>query len=256
MTAVAEVATLAWGYTLDDVNRLARQAASATRSRGGTAFGQDRYEEAWCGIVEKLYEATEHPERRDLFVAGYEAVSAQWTQHMQSHQARWVNGEPITGPNFEKYWRPITSASDDDFTDRVAERLALPQLLSLLTDLEYEALMAKSVHDKPEDAARALGIDRTTLYRRVKSAREKILTAWYAPETPHEHKVGETCGSGHSRAEHGIQYVRKDGSLTWHCRICKRNNKRRRAAKGDREAMRAQWRKEWREGQERQARQS
>ena len=229
MGDVAEIATVAWGYTMADIERLARRVANGSKSFGvGAICSNDRREEAWCGIVERLYSATEYPAPAVLLEAGREAVSKQLSARDQSHGLR-SDGEGGHGPGFMKYWRTVSSSSDD-FTDGLAERLALPQVLALLTDVEYEAIMARAAHATLEQGAAALGIPTRTLRKRLDRARTKVTAAWLAPETPRAKPTrgADVCKYGHSRAEHGY----RTSADAWVCRICARNKHRRLRARG------------------------
>lgn len=230
MTAVAETATLVHGYTMADVDRAAAKAAASNSSRSPLPW-EDRYEAAWMGIVEALYSATAHVDFPALVLVGLKAVSDESHAYRQAHgMAGASKRDGVPSVSFSKYWS--TRGSDRDFTDDIAERLAIPAVLSLLTADEYQAIAALAAHGTQERAARALGMHPLKLHARVKSARHRIIQAWLAPETPRDTSIrsrdSDTCRYGHSRAEHS--FVRpNDGGIR--CRICERNRDRRRAAR-------------------------
>lgn len=227
MSIVAETVTVAWDYTMADVDRMARKIAKFTYYVNSFVPYDDRVEDAWYGIVECLYAAgTEAPSTGELIEAGARAVRAQSDQRVQSHgiagRPGYGTAERIAG--FDKYWRRVASV-EEDFTDRIAERLALPQMLALLEDDEYEVLMAKATLGSERAAMTSLGMTRSTFQRRLASARSKMIAAWVSPETPRKRVMpgDDRCAAGHLKETHGFQL---DG-YGWRCRICLRNDQRR-----------------------------
>lgn len=229
-TSVGEIATLAWGYTMADVDRLARRCASGTMSFGASMIPVvDRREDAWFGIVERLYSCMEHPAVPELLEAGRNAISRSLGAHEHHHGLKWTDAGYAPARNFTKYWNAAAGTHDDDFTDRVAERLALPQVLFLLTPREYEVLSVKAAAPDDATAIEVLGISRKNFYLHLRNARAKILEAWLAPETPLKKiaQGGDKCQSGHLYAEHGYFTTNKAGKEIRQCRICKRLTNRR-----------------------------
>lgn len=227
MSIVAETATLAHGFTMAEIEKLTFRAFHLS-SRFFIPDASERWEAAWFGIVEHLYSSEERPWPHELLEAGAAAAQAAARERGRHHGLR---GEDRIGVNFEKYWVSVAGRRDD-FTDKVAERLALPQVLGVLTDLEYEAISSLAMCDSLTEASAALGVEYKTLYRRVSMARKKIIAAWFSPETTpvrgsRKDKDVE-CRYGHARAEHS----HKDPETrAWVCRTCKRNAERRRAAR-------------------------
>jgi len=220
MTAtVGDIATLAWGYTMADVDTLTRRAYNKAKNGAGIIAIVDRWEAAWFGIVEHLYAVDERPEPDELVKAGAHAVREAARECLQSHGLR--EGGNQRGSHFERYWRSV-NASEDDFTERLAERLALPQVLGQLTDKEYEAISALAVHGSNVRAAAALGVGTAAQTGNVLRARRKILEAWFSPETPRQfaHKSPDACRYGHARAEYG----RRNAAGAWECLRCRRTN--------------------------------
>lgn len=227
--SVAETATLVHGFTMADLDKAAKKAA-ATNSSFSLLQWEDRYDAAWMAIVESLYAAIERPTFRELVLVGLKAVSSENHAHRSTHGlggAHRRDGD--VSPSFKTYW---TRRGDSDFTDAIAERLALRTVLGLLDGRQYEVIVALAVHGTQEKAAQALGIHPLTVNRRVKAARRIMIDAWFAPETPPDTSIrsrdAETCRYGHSRAEHS--FVRpNDGGIR--CRVCERNRSRRRKAR-------------------------
>ncbi|GAA1977473.1 hypothetical protein GCM10009798_43360 [Nocardioides panacihumi] len=179
MSYVAETATLAWDYTMADVESLAWKAVNGTKSFGQVTSLSDRHETAWHAIVVWLYESREHPRAHDLIRAGRDAIYAEQAQWRQMYQKQSGN----TGRAFARYWSPIRSTSDG-FSDHLADVLSLPVVLALLNASEYEAIVALAAYGSQPEAAKALGIRTGTLQVRIHRARAKINQAWFAPETP------------------------------------------------------------------------
>lgn len=232
MGDVAEIATVAWGYTMADIDRIAKSVARYSGNvswLGDRGFGE-RVDAAWFGIAERLYDIDAYPDEpaeRDLFIAGRIAVNQQEQQDRQAHGIN-KSDDFKERKSFGTYWRTV-AAPTEDFTDRIAERLALPQALKLLELEEYEAIAALAAFGTYRAASEALGIGENLLWKRISSARRTIIAAWIAPETPPEKpKPGTTCRAGHPRAEHGFQEkISADGRTAWRCRICRRKSIRR-----------------------------
>lgn len=229
MTAtVAETATLAHGYTMAEVEGLARVAVRRAWG-GGSLDASDRQETAWYAIVEVLYTSTERPSIRDLIAAGTNAVKELRNEQFHHHGIN-INTAEAT-PRFGAYWSAV--AGPVDWTDALVERMALPQVLAVLSPGQYEALAALAAHGSTAVAARAIGANRGTFSAQVRLARKKIEALWYEGETPRRRVGGEdACRAGHARADHGFKG--EDGK--WACRVCQRNysrthyNRRRRAS--------------------------
>lgn len=219
MSTVAETATLVHGFTMADVERAAHIAANqAVRLMPYW----DRYDLAWSGVVEHLYSATEAPTRRELINHGLEAVNSETLSHLQQHGMRSSSPrEPNQrGAHFDKYWRKVSEV--EDFTDKITERLALPQVLGQLTAIEYQVVAALAAHGNQADAIAALGISRAHFQRNLRSARATVTALWVAPETPRGLGPGSQakglCRYGHLLDEHGFDSA--DGRRR--CGICRR----------------------------------
>lgn len=247
MVTVAEIATLAHGYTMDDVDRMAGLAVSNTVAKVSHLDWDERRSSGWHAIVELLYCSHNKPTARDLVAAGERAILRANEAERRHHGLSKRNPGQLA-PRYLMFWsvdqpsdRPARMIRangphvDADFTDRIVDRMALPTALGELTDVQYEALAALAAHDDRERAAAALGISVVTFNRRLKSARRRFLAEWFAPETPRSLSRSEdartdpegTCKSGHSRVEWGIRTP--SGRLR--CRLCQRNVTRRRRAR-------------------------
>lgn len=247
MATVTEIATLAHGYTMAEIDRMAGLAVTNTVAKVSHLDWDDRRANGWHAIVELLYSTSDKPAARDLIAAGERAILRANEAERRHHGLSKRNPGQLA-PRYLMFWsvdqpsdrppRMIRANGphvDTDFTDRIVERMALPTALGELTDVQYEALAALAAHDNRELAAAALGVSVVTFNRRLKSARRRFMAEWFAPETPRTHTRSEdaradpagTCKNGHSRIEWGTRT--SAGRLR--CRLCQRNVARRQRAR-------------------------
>lgn len=231
MTTIAETATLAHGYTMADIERIAWHAVGK-HFYSATMDNSDRYDCAWHEIVLELYSTDDPPTVHELFRAAYGALNREVKAHQRHH------GRPMDdhcAPNFNRYWLPIKYGRTDGFSERIVETMALYDALGMLSGDQYEALSTLAAFENAgKPAAEALGLKYSTFMQRVYAGREVIKQVWFGDETPPSRKVGQTCKSGHPRAEYGKQ--RTNG--VWECLQCRRLADRR-ASRRRREAARA-----------------
>lgn len=228
----ARIATIRGGYTMDDLDRLAKAAA---RRRGGQYAGDyaDRYEAAWSRIAERLYETDGVPTERELLFAGMDAVQDTLAErnHNQgrSHRRGYEFG---TAPRFAAYWNERLVVGSHE--TRIVENIALRQALAVLTPEQYEALAAAAVCPTLRMAAMALGLGYDRFLGRFYRARDAVRAVWFEHEQAPS-KVGvkaraseSTCGSGHDKAKH-----QKVSPSTGHryCGECQRLARKRRRAR-------------------------
>lgn len=234
MSDVAEMATLIYGYTMADLDRAARAAVKRTEfwPYAKAISYDDRKEAAWHAIVVDLYTRTDPPQTfHEVISPGAAAIRQECYEYRKNNGRR---SDTLDGmaPNFKMYWLPPQRQkhwTDDGFSDRLCETMALKDALSVLTADQYEALATLAVFDNQfKPAAEALGIHYQAFQWRVYSGRAKIREVWFGDEQPVQRgNKGTTCRSGHDRATHGK--FTADGR--WVCRVCKRNSDRRRAAR-------------------------
>lgn len=225
MSVLSETATLAHGYTMADLESIARH---ATRIRANRMIDpEEALAVAWHGAVVALYKAEVEPARHDLVEAGLEALSFELGRLRSHYGMQYANGERLQfggGANFKKYWaaRPDT---DDRFTERIAERLALPAVLSVLTSRQYEAIATLAAFDNDmHAAAEADGSTYQAFRKNVLQARRRLQAVWFEHETPRRMSgTDEKCRNGHSRSEHG--YRNPAGKLV--CGVCLKSGNRR-----------------------------
>ncbi|HWI43271.1 MAG TPA: hypothetical protein VNS81_06595 [Nocardioides sp.] len=228
MSEVAEVAEVRWGYTMDDIDRLTRRVFNKTRY--SYLFDHnDHVGAAWFGIVEHLFSAVEQPSDYDLIKAGTDRVGAESVANRSFYG---IADGAVVAPRLAMYWglstkrtRGRQTGGSDGFTDRIAEREALPQVLAVLNTDLYEAIVTLAAYGNMSEAAKALGMEYRVFNKRIARARAKIIQAWFAPEHPPQlgNGYGDTCRAGHPRAEHSFRNERGVNV----CRLCKQAAHRR-----------------------------
>jgi hypothetical protein len=239
--SIAQQATLVHGWTLADVNRAAGIAVSKHRFSGTFDF-EDRLDCAWHGVVVELYTRTDPPTFHELLRAGIDELNKEVGSYRRTYGR--PDGDGPTTPNFKRYWLPVMRQkhySDDGFTERLCEHIALRDALSVLTPEQYEALVALAAFDNhAPSAANALGLTLHQFRARVDRGRAAIKVVWFEGETPparpKKGKNATTCLHGHSRAEYGRQRP-SDGA--WTCKKCD-NASLRRSAQRRRERERGE----------------
>lgn len=240
------------GYTMADLDRLAR--LTVTFHLGWFAGGNrnDQYEAAWHGIVEHLCSTEQPPSERDLLDSGRRALQDDQQRHQQMLGTS--RSATYTGANFARYWdwHGRTTPSPED---SIVDRLALRQILPELCASHLEALNVLAAFDtadpdgtaKVEAAAAALGIGYRAMTSRLMRARANFRTHWYAPDEPPpmhrpmaavapqvEQRLRAECGvCGAAMTPENTQWEkpRKPGRAPiGHCRACERARASRRAA--------------------------
>lgn len=170
------------GYTLDEVNRLAKCAAGTTLTNPGDTMA-DRVDDAWSAIVERLYADPTPIDPGQLVWVGrkalYRADRATWHHHgvfkANNHGTRHGLGSM---PAFQSYWwMPITTVEG-----KVVDRLAFAQIWPRLSPSMQEAVVAVAIWGDQQEAARATGNPhmRSNLYL----ARKRFLELWHEGEVP------------------------------------------------------------------------
>lgn len=229
MSIVAETATLAHGLTMDVVQRLAGSAVRSARRYVSSMDSRDQYELAWMAIVELIYTRGDKPTTLDMIDAGQKAIKNEYKRQLADHG---VDKDTLGAKvNHGKYWASVAGPTPD-FTEAIAERIALPQVLGALTADQYEALAAVAVYGNQRVAADALGISDALLKNRLNKARDRIIRLWMEGESPwvlRKVDFDKECKAGHQRE--GNTYINKK---TGHrmCRRCLTLNARRQVAAG------------------------
>jgi hypothetical protein len=167
------------GYTLADLDALTREVLRLDRwNRAGDV--DERHAAIWHAIAEHIVVAEQPPGRQELLTAGVKASNAHVKREMKFHGRDPVNiGERM--PNYERYWASNPTPSPET---RIVERIALSQVLPLLTKRQAEALTALAAYEDYSTAATAIGSTYATYTTLVTQARRRIYKAWHQGETP------------------------------------------------------------------------
>ncbi|MFF3928181.1 hypothetical protein [Streptomyces hirsutus] len=210
-----------YGWTLPDLDRLARAVVSNNRTWWPAGDRDDLYAAAWHGIVEHLYTAEQAPGRTDLMEAGRRALAEDVKATMRHHGAR--RDTSNNGQKYAMYWewagRSVPSPESP-----IVERLALTQILAALTPRQREAFAALAAAGDYADAARHLAIGDQTFRSLLGRARGTFRELWHEGETPSAHwgcdrRAGTVRGT-----------ARKGESAVYNLRRRKRNQAKREAA--------------------------
>ncbi|WP_091114714.1 hypothetical protein [Nocardioides psychrotolerans] len=209
-----------------DIDALARRAALYRHST--LIDPEEAVAIAWLAIVEDLYTEESTPTRFDLIVAGTRALSGEIKRMISYHGINagttrdQANGS--AAPKIQQYWSAHHNHAEGDFTERVAERLTLPVVLSVLTAKQYDVIATLAAFDGDTTAAaKALGMEKPAYLSTLRRGRHQILAVWHEHETPHSQvRVLDPskCYNGHDRAEHSIQ----GPNGKWACLKCRSKN--------------------------------
>lgn len=186
-----------WGWTLADLDRLARTVVSNNRAWWPAGDREDLYAAAWHGIVEHLCSAEEKPRRVDLLEAGRQALSEDVKATMRHHGAR--RDGTNNGLKHAMYWEWAGRATPSPEAGLV-ERLALAQILEALSPRQREALAALAASGDYAGAARLLGIKDQTFRSLLGRGRDGFRELWHEGEAPSSHwgcdrRAGSTAGT-------------------------------------------------------------
>ncbi len=176
---------LRYGYTLDDLRRLAGGVVRSAWSQTGDQV--DRLEVAWSAIAEALYASESKPTTQDMFHTGMQAMG-RYDADDRHHRGVASSGPHAYGgfgssPGFWAYWC-LAARTAPSPEDSVVERVALIQIWPRLTEGQRRALLALAAFDDYAAAARALGIKYQSFHTLVRSARLRFLAFWHEGETP------------------------------------------------------------------------
>jgi len=167
------------GYTLADLDGIARQVLRMDRWRSGDA--DERYAAVWHAIAEDLLAAETRPSRQGLLTTGLRASDRHMQDELRHHgRDREAGNTGQSRPHFERYWYTGPPSFPES---RIVEGIALWQVMPLLTPAQHQALTALALHEGYIAAAEATGRTYDTLYTLIKQARQRIYTAWHEGET-------------------------------------------------------------------------
>lgn len=189
--------SIAWGYNLADLERLARISVSRSRSRAGNA--QDRYEAAWSAIAEALCTASNAPNPTDLIAAGTDAAIE------QAHKSMVFDGASREGgrrQRYVQYWAVPVGASAP-VEERIVESMALWSILPLLSPRQWAAVKALAATEDYDLAAASLGYGRKSYSAVISRARSRFLSWWLEGETPPKRRKDQRRPSGNRGTQPG-----------------------------------------------------
>lgn len=177
---------LRWGYTLADVQEIARKAAFTNRFMASDF--RDRVDAAWHAVVVELYTAEQPPTIHDLATVARAAVWAMVRDHHQTYgyaDREWAAGY-ASAPRFVAYW---TEPPGTPMEERVVERVATPQVWWALSDRDRQVLAAFAAAGDNRSAAAALGMPVGSFRTYISQARRAWLALWHEGETPPRPRV-------------------------------------------------------------------
>jgi DNA-directed RNA polymerase specialized sigma24 family protein len=189
--------TVAHGYTLRDLDALARSVVMNNRTWWPAGDRDDLHAAAWHGIVEHLCTAEDRPARRDLLEAGRTALHDDVRDTMRHHGAR--RDSSNNGQKYAMYWDWAGRATPSPEAG-IVEREALSQILGALTARQREAFTALAAAGDYADAAQILGIADQTFRSLLGRARDSFRGLWHEGEQPSAHwgcdrRAGTTRGT-------------------------------------------------------------
>lgn len=222
--------SIAAGYTMDDLDRLAKTAAGLAPAYG--LDGLTRYQTAWSAIAEHLITADQPPTRRELVGVGWQAINQELTacMHARGYRDGHAHNGPASSPRYVTYWH---QTGEESAVDRLVDHLAAVQIGDRFTLAEGRALEALARYGDYATAAAALDMPYQRFHRHVSQARRRFRRHWYAPETPppasgHDKRRGNRpprahCDAGHELVGDNV-YLRRRKSRAPErvCRACER----------------------------------
>lgn len=206
---MAESPLVAHGYTMRDLDTLARSVVINNRAWWPAGDRDDLHAAAWHGIVEHLCTADEPPARRDLLEAGREALAQDVRDTMRHRGTR--RDSSNNGARYAMYWEWAGRATPSPEAG-IVERVALEQILEALTPRQREAFTALAAAGDYPEAARLLAIEDQTFRSLLGRARGAFRGLWHEGEQPSAHwgcdrragAVRGTTGKGES-AVHNLR---------------------------------------------------
>lgn len=231
---LTDATTLRYGYTLDDLNRIARTVVVANAQWWRGADRHDQVGIAFSAIAEHLYLADDMPNERELHTAGTAALVEDAKAYRHHHGLR-DGGHGLVGqaPRFAAYWYEPPA---DPWEDRVLERIAVAQIMPTLDEPLMQAVAALAALDDYAVAADALDLKYGTLTARINRGRKAFRQHWYAPETAPatrgtDRRVGSRTAVERTHCSEGHEFTPENTywrpswkgpkySPSKYCRIC------------------------------------
>lgn len=169
------------GYTLADVERIARWASAHHRSMAGDVA--DRMSVARLAILNLVY-AEQAPQGHDLLAAASGAIRDLVQDDLRhrgvSSRDHWAGDG--SAHNFQRYWFAAHSSPSPE--NGVVERVSVAQVLPRLKVQHRRALTALAATGDRTLAAQHLGVTALTFETHLSQARRHFLRLWHEHETP------------------------------------------------------------------------
>lgn len=232
------------GYTLQQIDRMARSACLADRSMASDV--DTRYNTAWSAIAEQLCTSEEPPIWEDLVRAGWQAIyrEVREMRHCFGQSRDDPNAEVASGKRFQQYWFVREDSPEEGFV----ERLAVVQIMPKLPPLYRDALVALAVTGDYRAAAEMLGIGYSALTVRLSTARKAFRRHWFAPDPapPIRGTDRRVEAYGKPTQTHCLRWHELSGDNVrprrgvrgWDCRACERERAAAKRARKKADALR------------------
>jgi hypothetical protein len=174
------------GYTLARLDQLTRLAVGRCGPMASDYC--DRRDIAWSALAEALYSATTPPTHHDLIRAGQRAVWDSVTANLRhdGYAGHQVGSGPGSSPSFQLFWMEH-SAPTPSPERRIVERLALAQIMPLLTPRQRDVITALAAHGDYQLGADAIGLTRNAFVAIASDARSRFRAWWHEGEAPSGH---------------------------------------------------------------------
>ena len=175
-----------WGYTLHDLDRIARIAIQR-RSAYSACDVDERYAVAWHAAVEHLLTADEPPTVRGLTNIAWNAADYETrrTGEYRGHGRSRGDGSRSDGATvkFWAYWESHARITPSPETG-IVDRIACNQIWPRLTPAQQQALETLAAVGDYQQAADALGLKYHTFCRYLSTGRARFIELWLEGETP------------------------------------------------------------------------
>lgn len=171
------------GYTLSDLDRISRSAASHAGWLAGDY--RDVVQTAYAAMVDHLYTSSHPPPEHDLWHAGRNAIWAEVKAERRFHGAPAKDRDAGRGEmvSFRRFWWDFATHVPSP-ESAIVEREALIRIWVVLTECEQKAVLAFATCGTVERAAQALNITPAAMNSRLQKARRRFLAWWHEGETP------------------------------------------------------------------------
>lgn len=177
----APVAELRHGYTIEDLERLARVAV-ARDFWNQSMHPADRFDLSFGAMAEHLYASDEPPTPTDLLSAATTAVRQQAQSDRSVHGISSADAHKNAWNFYRYWWEQFRHTRSPE--DLIVDRIALWQILPVLRPSYRNTLLALAAHGDHNKAAAALGVTRKTYNDHLSDARRAFYRLWHEGEQP------------------------------------------------------------------------